>query len=266
MRSVVNIAHRGARSLAPENTLAAARKALEIGADLWETDVTVTADGHLILLHDDSLTRTTNAAALFPDRAPWTVSTFSLDEISQLDAYSWFVEQDPFGQIAAGNVAPGELVAYMCGQIPTVHQALLFTQQANWQVNLELKSPPAPQREFPVVPRLLEIMDELSMNPQQVIISSFDHRYLRQVQALRPQIQVQALVHHLEMGPEPEFNTYNAWAEAVDESQIRTAIDHGVAVNLYTVNEESEMRRFMAAGVRGIFTDFPQRLKTLLPT
>ncbi|HFD40915.1 MAG TPA: glycerophosphodiester phosphodiesterase, partial [Anaerolineae bacterium] len=92
---VVNIAHRGARSLAPENTLVAARKALAVGADLWETDVAVTADGELILFHDDSLVRTTDAERRFPDRAPWTFTTFSLAEIRSLDAGSWFVETDP---------------------------------------------------------------------------------------------------------------------------------------------------------------------------
>ena len=60
------IAHRGARSLAPENTLAAARKALEVGADLWETDVSVTNDGELILFHDESLIRTTNVKKTVP--------------------------------------------------------------------------------------------------------------------------------------------------------------------------------------------------------
>ena len=100
---VLNIAHAGARSLAPENTLAAARKALEVGADLWETDVAVTSDGELILFHDDSLARTTNAPVRFPDRSPWTFTTFTLAEIRSLDAGSWFVETDPFGQIAAGR-------------------------------------------------------------------------------------------------------------------------------------------------------------------
>jgi len=60
------IAHRGARSIAPENTLKAAKIAFEIGADLWETDVNITRDGRLILFHDDSLLRCTNAIKKFP--------------------------------------------------------------------------------------------------------------------------------------------------------------------------------------------------------
>ena len=101
---VTIIAHRGARSLAPENTLAAARKAHGLGADLWETDVAVTADDQLVLMHDDAMTRTTNVADIFPERVPAAFSTSSLAEIRSLDAGSWFERDDPFGQVAAGAV------------------------------------------------------------------------------------------------------------------------------------------------------------------
>ncbi|HEX32441.1 MAG TPA: glycerophosphodiester phosphodiesterase, partial [Candidatus Acetothermia bacterium] len=112
MPSIINIAHAGARSLAPENTIAAARKAQLVGADMWELDVAVTSDGELILFHDDSLARTTNAVEAFPTRAPWTFTTFSLEEIRTLDAGSWFAKTDPFGEIAAGKVSKAELESY----------------------------------------------------------------------------------------------------------------------------------------------------------
>jgi glycerophosphoryl diester phosphodiesterase len=99
---VLCIAHRGAASLAPENTLAAAHKALALGAGMWELDVSVTADGELVVLHGDSLARTTNVQAFFPQRSPWQISTFTLAEVRKLDAGSWFVDIDPFGTIAGG--------------------------------------------------------------------------------------------------------------------------------------------------------------------
>ncbi len=74
--------------IAPENTIDAARKARAIGADLWETDVTVTADGEPVLIHDDTLTRTTDVKQRFPDRSPWTCRDFTLEEIRSLDAGS----------------------------------------------------------------------------------------------------------------------------------------------------------------------------------
>ena len=73
MDKVLNIAHRGASSLAPENTLSAARKGLAVGADMWELDVQLTADGELIVIHDSTLKRTSNVEDLFPHRRPWQV-------------------------------------------------------------------------------------------------------------------------------------------------------------------------------------------------
>ena len=67
----------------------------------------------------------------------------------------------------------------------------------------------------------------------------------------------------LTIGERPEFDTYNASAMLVDEKQIQEALAKGVTVNLYTVNEKAEMCRFIATGVTGLFTDFPQRLKAL---
>jgi glycerophosphoryl diester phosphodiesterase len=264
---VVNIAHRGARSLAPENTLVAARKALEIGADLWETDVGVTADGELILFHDDSLARTTDAPARFPHRAPWTFTTFTLDEIRSLDAGSWFVETDPFGQISAGAVTPAEQAAYRSEKAPTLREALIFTRDAGWRVNLELKRLPPPLERFPVVQRVLALVDQLEMPPHQVILSSFNHDWLRQAQALRPDIGVQAVIGYSFTAPldwgDLSFSTYNARSILITEEKVREVTAQGIVVNLFMVNEEDEMLRFIAAGVTGLFTDFPQRLARL---
>jgi glycerophosphoryl diester phosphodiesterase len=268
MASILNIAHRGARSLAPENTLAAARKALEIGADLWETDVAVTADEELVLLHDDSLARTTDVAARFPGRAPWMVTTFALAQVRSLDAGTWYLETDPFGQIAAGKVTPDEQAAFRGEKVPTLREGLAFTQEANWRVNLELKRIPPPMEGFPTAGRVLGLLDEMEIEAHRVIISSFEHDWLRDVQRGNPEIRVQALVRVLGIDcrgtRELEFRTYNAWARMVDEEQIWAAAETGIAVNLYTVNREEDMRRFIAAGVAGLITDFPQRLRAVL--
>jgi glycerophosphoryl diester phosphodiesterase len=96
-----NVAHRGASAYAPEHTLAAYRLAIEMGADYVEQDLAVTKDGVLICLHDASLERTTNVEEVFPDRAvsislegrtrrAWVANDFTLAEIKQLDAGSWF--------------------------------------------------------------------------------------------------------------------------------------------------------------------------------
>ncbi len=268
MHDILTIAHRGARSLAPENTLAAARKGYDVGADLWETDVAVTADGELILFHDDSLARTTNAEQLYPDRAPWTFPTFTLGETRRLDAGSWFGREDPFGQIAAGAVSTAELVSYQGEPIPTVREALQLTKNLGWRLNLELKRQPPPQDAFPLVGAVLALIDEVDIAPEQVILSSFNHEWLHQAQRLRPEIEVQALVGYSFTDPivwEPlAFSIYNARYTLVTPDDIQRITAQGIAINLFTVNDREDWARFIAAGVTGLITDFPQDLLAYL--
>ncbi len=262
------IAHRGARSLAPENTLAAAQKGLEVGADLWETDVGVTADGVLILFHDDSLKRTTNAAEVFPGRAPWTFTEFTFDEIERLDAGSWFDRDDPFGQIAAGRVSAAEQAAYVGLRVPTVEEALVFTRDHDWTVNIELKRLPPPLEDFPIVPRFFEVMDRVGIAPEQVRLSSFEHRWLEEARALRPEVEVQALVgfcrdRPIDWDAVAGFQTVNARATLTPPEKVRELVAAGQRINLFTVNDAEEARAYIEAGVTGLFTDFPQDLVPL---
>jgi glycerophosphoryl diester phosphodiesterase len=87
-RQPLTIAHRGASAEAPENTLAAVRRAVELGADAVELDVQRSRDGALNVMHDTTLERTTSVRQAFPGRAPWRVADFNLDEIRRLDAGS----------------------------------------------------------------------------------------------------------------------------------------------------------------------------------
>ena len=265
MKKVLNIAHAGARSLAPENTLAAARKAIEAGADMWEFDVSVSRDGVLILFHDDFLLRTTDAKEKFPDRAPWAVTTFSLEELKRLDAGSWFVSTDPFGEIAAGNVPGEDLESYRGERIPTFEEALVFTKKHNFRANVELKAVLPPMDRFPIVRTALELIDRLGMKDQ-VVISSFQHHWLREVEQEWPEIEVQALV-----GWPPDrpidwngfhFGTYSV-PEWLGYDLIKELIERGLQVNVYVVNDEEAMKRYIDMGVKGIITDFPQRLTAL---
>ncbi|GAA2755089.1 glycerophosphodiester phosphodiesterase family protein [Actinopolymorpha rutila] len=89
---VLVVAHRGASGVAPENTVAAIRAAAREGADFAEVDVVLTRDGVPVLFHDNTLVRTTDAATVFPDRAPWHPGDFTLAELRRLDAGSWFAD------------------------------------------------------------------------------------------------------------------------------------------------------------------------------
>src|SRR5208282_360917 len=97
------IAHRGASGHAPENTLAAFRKAVALGVTFIETDLQVTRDTHLVAIHDDTVNRTTNGHG--------AVHSLSLDEIRKLDAGSWF-----------GSEFAGE-------RVPTIEELLDFAKK-----------------------------------------------------------------------------------------------------------------------------------------
>lgn len=264
---VLNIAHRGARSLAPENTLAAARKALEVGADMWELDVAVTSDEVLIVFHDDALVRTTDAEKRFPDRAPWKYPSFTADEIRMLDTGGPFLETDPFEQIAAGAVPAEEREALRGEKVPLLTEALAFTIESRWRVNVELKYLPDPIKDFPIADRVLDAVEEAGIGPDRLVISSFHHPWLRRVMKRRPDIPVQALVGYSHTDPVDwgtlEFDTYNVRSVVTSPEEVRSVVDKGKKVNLFTVNEVDEMRRYIDAGAAGLITDFPQRLAKL---
>lgn len=80
------VGHRGSPGQAPEETLASYRNAVREGADVLEGDVQLTSDRQIVLLHDDTLARTTNVEEVYPEREPWRVGQFTLAEIKSLDA------------------------------------------------------------------------------------------------------------------------------------------------------------------------------------
>ncbi|MCF8105503.1 MAG: glycerophosphodiester phosphodiesterase [Desulfohalobiaceae bacterium] len=263
-----NIAHRGAGSLAPENTLAAAGKAYQTGADLWETDVRVSRDEALVLFHDLHPGRTTDAARVFPGRQKDRISDFSLAEIRRLDAGSYFEKNDPFGTIRSGEVTAKDLSAYQGQPVPTLEEGLRLTADLDWRINLELKSLPESMQDFPLVGRVLAEIEQAGLSPEKLVISSFSHNRLRQVQRLRPEIEVQALIGYSRIGPLDwggyEFPVYNVRCTLISMDRIRRARERGMRINLFTVNDPKAMRRFIRAGVSGLITDYPQRLSRIL--
>ncbi len=257
------IAHRGARSLAPENTLLAARVGRESGADLWETDVTVTRDGRLILFHDPTLTRCTDAARRFPNRSSYRVSEFDLMEIQALDAGSWFLEADPFRTIAGNRIHPEILAGFPRQAVPTLEQGLCWTRDHGWTINIELKCHVCGKGLEAQIPlQVLETLRAVGISPDRVVISSFNHDWLRQIRSLDANLEIQALVGDSDMNlldfGNYEFSAYNVHAALVHPDRIRRLKARGKKINVFTINDPNTFYRFADLGVDGIFTDFPQ--------
>jgi len=261
---VTVIAHRGARSLAPENTLAAARIAHGLGADLWETDVAVTADDQLVLMHDDAMTRTTNVADIFPERVPAAFSTYSLAEIRSLDAGSWFERDDPFGQVAAGAVDRQELARYVGEKVPMLREAFELTLELEWFLNLELKAQPIPQNDFDLVSAVLDLADEVKIGPDNLLFSSARFSWLKTLKQRRPEFEVQAILGLFPEDPmdftDPFFDTFNPRHTRVSVDQLKRQVDLGLKLNPYSVNDDEMIASLIEIGVAGLITDFPQRV------
>ena len=266
------IAHRGAASLAPENTLAAARMAANRGADGWEMDVRMTKDGELILMHDETLSRTTNAPYLFPNRSPWLVNDFTLAEIKMLDAGSWFVDQDPYGTIAAGEVSPEEAANFRGEKVPTLKEALTLTKELGFWVNIELKSRPSfvlsPQAKD-LANRTVALIREMGLE-RNVLISSFDPTILQYLATLAPDIPTALLVSSLPADPVSYLqalgvNALNPRYDLVNENLLQTLSKAGFKIYIWTVNEPEDLKRFSSdPRITGIITDWPQRLLSIL--
>ncbi len=267
-RPVLNIAHAGASSLAPQNTLAAGRKALQVGADLWGIDVRLTKDGVFVLMHDKSLERTTNVEEVFPECFPWLVKNFTLVELMELDAGSWFIETDPFKQIKEGNVSIEDQQSYIGEKIPTLKEVLEFTQKNDWRIDIEVIPMDYLPREE-IAGKLVSLIRQTKME-ERVMVSSFDHDLLKAVKRFGPDIPIAPLVifapcdpaQYLEdlgadaYGPSPVGFTASLAAEL-------GGLGYGVYIWIY--NQANQLRHFAAIeGVRGIYTDFPQRLSPIL--
>jgi len=273
------IAHRGARSLAPENTLAAARLAHKLGAHRWETDAVLTRDGHAVLFHDESLTRCTNAAQVFgydpqaPEntvcpgrRAIDRLDSHTFDDLKLLDAGSWFERDDPFSTVA--GIDPQRLACFTGQPIPSLYDGLVLTKDLDWYINVELKDHGREPEPNYHPERVLSELARSGISPDRVTLSSFNHNWLRFIRKNAPEYELQALVGACDDQPlnledalftGTEFDVLNINALLVQPSGVRRLKRSGKRINLFTVNDPLDYQRFVDAGVDGIFTDFPQR-------
>lgn len=265
---VLVMAHRGFRAITPENTLLAAKLGRESGADYWELDVASSSDGVLVVLHDESLKRTTDATVRFPNRSPWKIYSFTFDELRSLDAGSWYAVADPFGQIASGRVKAADLASFRGLKIPTLQEALEFTKAAGWRVNVEIKDATGEACDPWIVERTAAMIQKMGMSSS-VIVSSFNHAYLVRMKQAAPEIAVAALTDK----PVPDIvGTLSrigavAWHpnyRYLNEKSVREVREAGFDVNVWTPNEVNDFSDLVRWGVTGLITDFPDRALALL--
>ncbi len=248
IQEVEIVAHRGFSGIAPENTLAALRAAIEIGADRVEFDVHLTGDGVPVLLHDKKLDRTTNGKGLVVEQ--------TLGEIRKLDAGSWF---DP---------------RFQDERVPTLDEALALCK-GRVAVNVEIKGEAVERGsgipEGGVEAKVVEAIRRHGM-VEQSVISSFEPLALERIHRLAPEISLQSLYNKkLQEGLRPEkicaavgSRALNCSWKEVTAEWIAGAHQAGLELNVYTVNEPEDFRQMLQLGVDGVITDRPDRLLSLL--
>jgi glycerophosphoryl diester phosphodiesterase len=248
------IAHRGGRSLGPESTLYTYRNAVKLGVDVLEMDVRSTRDGQLIILHDRTLARTTNATG--------SVENYTLVELKELDAaHRWSPDNGRTFPLRNKGV-----------KIPTLAEVL--GEFPETKMNLEIKD-----SRSSTIQSLCRLIRDHQMT-KKVMVASFDADSLKEFRLLCPQVATSAGASeamlfyglqkvYLEAVYSPDAQalqipeTYGD-LRVVNRRFIAAAHARNMRVQVWTVNDVKAMKRLLNLGVDGIMTDYPQRLMELL--
>ncbi|MEE4607015.1 MAG: glycerophosphodiester phosphodiesterase [Desulfobacteraceae bacterium] len=248
------IAHRGGPSLGPESTLYTFRKAVKLGVDVLEMDVRSTRDGQLIILHDDTVSRTTNATG--------PAQNYTLVDLKKLDAaHRWSPDNGQTFPLRNKGV-----------QIPTLSE--VFEAFPQTKLNLEIK-----EARSSTIPSLCRLIRDHQMTSN-VVVASFDTDSLKEFRRLCPQVATSAGASEARLF----FGLQKAYLEAayspdaqvlqvpealgdlriVDKRFIDAAHARNMRVQVWLVNDVRSMQRLLELGVDGIMTDYPQRLMEVL--
>lgn len=236
------LGHRGATAEAPENTVASFRRAMEVGADGVELDVQLTADGQVVVIHDESIAAVTGR--------PGLVRELTLAQIRSLDAGSHFSQ------------------AFEGERIPTLDEAL-DAVGPEAVVNVELKGTGI--RSDGLEREVVRIVSAHGIG-QRVIFSSFNPLHLWRTRRLAPEI-ARAMLHspdepaylrELWLLPLAQPDAFHPDSVMVDKAYVRRARRAGVRVNVWTVDDPAEARRLLALGVDGLITNDPRRLREVM--
>jgi len=225
---MLKIAHRGAKGYEPENTLKAFQKALDLNADGIELDVHLSADGHIIVIHDETIDRTTNGKSF--------VNTLSLTELKS------FLIDNQY-------------------EIPTLNEVFDLTDK-KCLINIELKGAGTSNK---VVSLIEEYISDKNWNYEHFIISSFDWNYLEEVRNLNPNIAIGVLTEEnldtaLAFAEKIKARAIHPDYHLLNMENVNQVQEKGFLVLPWTVNVKEDIQKIKSFKVDGIISDFPDRL------
>ena len=236
------ISHRGFSGAAPENTLAAFKKAIEAGSDMIELDVHLSKDREVVVIHDDTLKRTTTGNG--------RVADFNLQELRKLDAGFW-----------SGSQFRGE-------KIPTLKEVFELAR-GKILLHIELKEGDLGRYNLiDLTDRTLEEVERAGMLDQ-VLFGSFNLPAVDRVREKYPQLPV-ALIYNKPwnlpqdaMGERP-LPILSCSGTVLNQANLSKAHEQGIKVFVWTLDTEAHIEHFLNIGVDGIITNYPDRLIKIL--
>ncbi len=257
--AVLNIAHRGGGGLAPEGTITAFEQAQALGVDMFEYDIHMTLDGHLVVIHDNTVDRITNGQGF--------VNELTLRDIQKLDAGYHFVDRN-------GDYAYRGQGVYL----PTV--AEMFERYPQMRHLIEIKDTNRPELYRKIVDELWVLIQEFDMEDN-VMVGSFDHSIIEHFEEVTwGTIPIGAGEEEVRNFANKHIPYLNGLAPTnVDSLQlptraegydlttkniIQSAKKRQMAIYYWTINDEATMRELIAKGVDGIITDYPDVLRRVL--
>jgi glycerophosphoryl diester phosphodiesterase len=236
------IAHRGASAYFPENTLPSFEGAIAMGADMVELDVQLTSDKEVVVFHDEKISRCTDGRG--------RISDYTLVQLKKLDAGSWYSKD------------------FKNTRIPTLTEVLSVCKN-KIAVNIEIKTEAVNKMLFGgIEDRCLKIVKQSGMTDH-VVFSSFDPRAIMHLKQIDNTVTAAVLVEKKHYGSRlPSDIMESLGADAFNCSRsyfkkkwIENVKLNNIPVNIYTVNDAKNMKRFINIGVSGIFTNNPDILK-----
>lgn len=234
-------AHRGYSARYPENTLTSFRAAASYPIEGVELDVHLTKDRELVVIHDETIQRTSNGKGFVKD--------LTLQQLKQYDYGSWFSKE-----------FKGE-------PIPTLGEVLQLFQQTHHRINVEIKTD---RFVYAGIEEL--VLKELIKYGMldRAIISSFDHEVIRRVKKLKPQVETAALFSNIILQPSEYMEHLQADAMHVSgyyalRKPVRSAIEDGITVRVYTINREDLALAIASLGVHAVITNEVEKMLALFP-
>lgn len=250
-RSPLIIGHRGASANAPENTLAAFRMALDIGADGLEFDVQLSKDGVPVVIHDHDLRRT----GLRPER----VADLTARQLGKVDAGSWFNAKNP------EKAQP----AFALETVPTLVQVLELQEHSRGPIYIELKCDETTFK--PLVSTVCDLIRDSTMLPR-MIVKSFKLAAITEVRHLLPEVPTAALFepsimtilrrrrHIIAMAREFGAHQVSLHYSLASAKLTELAAEAQMPVTIWTADDPKWLARSRQRGIGSLITNDPQKL------